>query len=72
LIDEDLDLNIELWTFCKKHKVGSLWGYWFFHFLLDKIWWKESSQYVIHNVKFKVQKFELDLFLLWVMGKGVP
>ncbi len=23
LIDEDLDLNIELWTFCKEHKVGS-------------------------------------------------
>jgi hypothetical protein len=23
LIDEDLDLNIELWTFCKEYKVGS-------------------------------------------------
>jgi hypothetical protein len=27
LIGEDSDLNIELWTFCKEHKVGSLWGH---------------------------------------------
>jgi hypothetical protein len=27
LIAEVLDLNIELWTFLKEHKVGSLWGH---------------------------------------------